>query len=154
MIRRPPRSTLFPYTTLFRSIRTGEDRSVSLRILHDVEAANERQKRVLFEKLARRLGDGLRGAAVAVWGLAFKAETDDVRESPALVLVEQLLGAGAQVRVHDPAALASARRHLGDRVTYAQSVYGAVVGAAGLAIVTQVLGVRRSYFGSIQRGLT
>src|SRR5256712_2939842 len=75
-------------------IRTGEDRSVSLGILHAVEAANERQKRVLFEKLARRLGDGLRGAAVAVWGLAFKAETDDVRESPALVLVEQLLGAG------------------------------------------------------------
>src|SRR5207245_9767351 len=99
--------------------RTGEDRSVALGILHAVEAANERQKRVLFEKLARRLGDGLRGAAVAVWGLAFKAETDDVRESPALVLVEQLLGAGAQVRVHDPAALASARRHLGDRVAYA-----------------------------------
>src|SRR5206468_1796864 len=61
-------------------IRTGEDRSVSLDILHAVEAANERQKRVLFEKLARQLGDGLRGAAVAVWGLAFKAETDDVRE--------------------------------------------------------------------------
>src|SRR2546422_4712489 len=79
-------------------IRTGEDRSVSLDILHAVEAANERQKRVLFEKLARRLGDGLRGATVAVWGLAFKAETDDVRESPALVLVEQLLAAGAPPR--------------------------------------------------------
>ena len=135
-------------------IRTGEDRSVSLDILHAVEAANERQKRVLFEKLARRLGDGLRGAAVAVWGLAFKAETDDVRESPALVLVEQLLGAGAQVRVHDPAALASARRHLGDRVTYAKSVYDAVDGAAALAIVTEWLEYRNPDFERIKRALT
>src|SRR2546430_1711874 len=118
------------------------------------EAANERQKRVLLEKLARRLGDGLRGAAVAVWGLAFKAETDDVRESPALVLVEQLLGAGAQVRVHDPAALASARRHLGDRVTYAKSVYDAVDGAAALAIVTEWLEYRNPDFERIKRALT
>jgi UDPglucose 6-dehydrogenase len=135
-------------------IRTGEDRSVSLDILHAVEAANERQKRVLFEKLARQLGDGLRGATVAVWGLAFKAETDDVRESPALVLVEQLLGAGAQVRVHDPAALASARRHLGDRVTYAKSVYDAVDGAAALAIVTEWLEYRNPDFERIKRALT
>ncbi len=135
-------------------IRTGEDRSVSLGVLHAVEAANERQKRVLFEKLARRLGDGLRGATVAVWGLAFKAETDDVRESPALVLVEQLLGAGARVRVHDPAALASARRHLGDRVTYAKSVYDAVDGAAALAIVTEWLEYRNPDFERIKRALT
>jgi len=135
-------------------IRTGEDCSVSLDILHAVEAANERQKRVLFEKLARRLGDGLRGATVAVWGLAFKAETDDVRESPALVLVEQLLAAGARVRVHDPAALASARRHLGDRVTYAKSVYDAVDGAAALAIVTEWLEYRNPDFDRIKQALT
>jgi UDPglucose 6-dehydrogenase len=135
-------------------IRTGEDRDVPLRILQAVEAANERQKRVLFEKLARRLGDGLRGAAVAVWGLAFKAETDDVRESPALVLVEQLLAAGARVRVHDPAALASARRQLGDRVTYAKSVYDAVEGAAALAIVTEWLEYRNPDFERIKRALS
>ena len=115
-------------------IRTGQDRGVQLDILQAVESANERQKRVLFEKLERRLGPDLRGATIGVWGLAFKAETDDVRESPALVLVEQLLGAGARVRVHDPAAAASARRHLGDRVTYATNAYGAVEGAAALAI--------------------
>ena len=109
---------------------------------------------MLFEKLARRLGDGLRGATVAVWGLAFKAETDDVRESPALVLVEQLLAAGARVRVHDPAALASARRHLGDRVTYAKSVYDAVDGAAALAIVTEWLEYRNPDFDRIKQALT
>ncbi len=135
-------------------IRTGEDRTVPLHILKAVEAANERQKRVLFEKVARRLGDGLRGATVAVWGLAFKAETDDVRESPALVLVEQLLGAGARVRVHDPAALTSARRHLGDRVTYAKNVYDAVDGAAALVIVTEWLEYRNPDFERIKRALT
>src|SRR6266436_452532 len=135
-------------------IRTGEDRSVPLHILQAVEAANERQKRVLFEKLARRLGEGLRGATVAVWGLAFKAETDDVRESPALVLVEQLLAAGARVRVHDPAALASARRRLGERVVYAKNVYEAVDGAAALAIVTEWLEYRNPDFERIKRALT
>ena len=135
-------------------IHTAETSSVSFHILQAVEAANERQKRVLFEKVARRLGDALRGATVAVWGLAFKAETDDVRESPALVLVEQLLAAGARVRVHDPAALASARRHLGDRVTYAKSVYDAVDGAAALAIVTEWLEYRNPDFERIKRALT
>ncbi len=135
-------------------IRTGQDRGASLDILQAVETANERQKRVLFEKLARRLGDGLRGATVAVWGLAFKAETDDVRESPGLVLVEQLLAAGVRVRVHDPAALASARRQLGDRVTYAKSVYDAVDGANALAIVTEWLEYRNPDFDRIKRALT
>jgi len=135
-------------------IRTGQDRGVPLDILQAVEAANERQKRVLFEKLARRLGDGLRDATVAVWGLAFKAETDDVRESPALVLVEQLLAAGARVRVHDPAALASARRSLGNRVTYAKHAYDAVEGAAALAIVTEWLEYRNPDFERIKRALT
>ncbi|HEX9487371.1 MAG TPA: UDP-glucose/GDP-mannose dehydrogenase family protein [Gemmatimonadales bacterium] len=135
-------------------VRTGQDRGVPLDILQAVEAANERQKRVLYEKVARRLGDALRDATVAVWGLAFKAETDDVRESPALVLVEQLLAAGARVRVHDPAALASARRRLGDRVTYAKNAYDAVDGAAALAIVTEWLEYRNPDFERIKRALT
>lgn len=135
-------------------IRTGQDRGVPLDILQAVDAANERQKRVLFEKLAGRLGDSLRDATVAVWGLSFKAETDDVRESPALVLVEQLLAAGARVRVHDPAALASARRRLGDRVTYATHAYDAVDGAAALAIVTEWLEYRNPDFERIKRALT
>jgi UDPglucose 6-dehydrogenase len=135
-------------------IRTGQDRGVQLDILQAVESANERQKRVIFEKLERRLGPDLRGATIGVWGLAFKAETDDVRESPALVLVEQLLGAGARVRVHDPAAAASARRHLADRVTYATNAYGAVEGAAALAIVTEWLEYRNPDFERIKRALS
>jgi UDPglucose 6-dehydrogenase len=135
-------------------MRTGQERGVPLDILGAVESANERQKRVLFDKLEHRLGAALPGATVAVWGLAFKAETDDVRESPALVLVEQLLAAGARVRVHDPAAIASARRHLGDRVTYAANAYDAVAGAAALAIVTEWLEYRNPDFERIRQALS
>ena len=113
--------------------------SMQAKILKAVETANRRQKRVLFEKLTRHFDGKLKGVTVAVWGLAFKAATDDVRESPALVLVEELLRAGAKVRVHDPAALEAARRSLGDRVVYAGQAYEAVEGAAALVIVTEWL---------------
>ncbi len=135
-------------------IHTSEARGVPLDILAAVEAANERQKRVLFDKLARHFEGRLRGTTVAVWGLAFKAETDDVRESPALVLVEALLGAGATVRVHDPAALQTARRHLGDRVVYAAHAYDALEGAAALAILTEWREYRNPDFDRIKRLLT
>jgi UDPglucose 6-dehydrogenase len=127
-------------------IRMGEGRQVPLDILTAVEAANARQKRLLFEKLERHFEGKLSGRAVAVWGLAFKAETDDVRESPALVLVEALLGAGASVRVHDPAAIGTARHHLGDRVTYAPHAFDALDGADALAIVTEWLEYRNPDF--------
>ena len=118
-------------------IRTGAERGVPLDILQAVEAANARQKRLLFEKLERHFEGKIAGRVVAVWGLAFKAETDDVRDSPALVLVEALLDAGATVRVHDPAAMPTARRRLADRVTYAEHAYDALAGAEALAIVTE-----------------
>ena len=127
-------------------IRTGAERGVTLDILVAVEAANARQKRVLFDKLERHMKGGLKKRAVAVWGLAFKAETDDVRESPALVLVEALLAAGASVRVHDPEAMPTARRVLGDRVTYAEHAYDALAGADALAIVTEWLEYRNPDF--------
>src|SRR5216117_3675075 len=132
-------------------IRTGETKGVSLDILKAVEAANERQKRVLFDKLMRHFDNKLRGETIAVCGLAFKAETDDVRESPALVLVEALLDAGATVRVHDPAALETARRHFGDRVCYASQAYDALTGAAALAIVTEWLEYRNPDFAKIKQ---
>ena len=132
-------------------IHTAEERKVPLDILKAVEAANERQKRVLFEKLQRHFEGKLAGTTIAVWGLAFKAETDDVRESPALVLVEALLGAGAAVRVHDPAALDAARRYLGDRVAYASRAYDALEGASALAIVTEWLEYRNPDFDRIKR---
>jgi UDPglucose 6-dehydrogenase len=127
-------------------IRTGQERGVPLDILAAVEAANQRQKRLLFEKLERHYEGKLKGRVVGVWGLAFKAETDDVRDSPALVLVEALLTAGATVRVHDPAAIETARRYLGDRVTYAEHAFDALAGADALAIVTEWLEYRNPDF--------
>lgn len=132
-------------------IRSGDEQGVSLEVLKAVEAANDRQKRVLFDKLVRHVDGGLRGVTVAVWGLAFKAETDDVRESPALVLVEELLRAGARVRAHDPAAMESARRQLGDRVAYTAHAYDALEGATALAIVTEWLEYRNPDFARMRQ---
>ncbi len=131
-------------------IRTGTERKMSLDILSAVEQANQRQKRVLFEKLLRHLGS-LSGKVIAVWGLAFKAETDDVRESPALVLIEELLRAGAKVQVHDPAAMETARQQLGSRVTFAGHGYDALAGADALAIVTEWLEYRNPDFARIKQ---
>ncbi|HYT62283.1 MAG TPA: UDP-glucose/GDP-mannose dehydrogenase family protein [Gemmatimonadales bacterium] len=132
-------------------LRMGQAHHVPLDIITAVEAANERQKRLLFEKLGRHFEGKLNGRVVGVWGLAFKAETDDVRESPALVLVEALLAAGATVRVHDPAALETARRHLGDRVTYARQAVDVLAGADALAIVTEWLEYRNPDFSRMRQ---
>lgn len=134
-------------------IRTAAQRDVQLGILAAVEEGNERQKRVLFDKLVHHFDGKLAGRTVAVWGLAFKAETDDVRESPAIVLVESLLAAGAVVRAHDPAALARARQQLGDRVHYAEHAYDAVEGADALAIVTEWLEYRNPDFARIGQSM-
>jgi len=131
-------------------IRTGTERKMSFDILSAVEQANQRQKRVLFEKLQRHLGS-LSGKVIAVWGLAFKAETDDVRESPALVLIEELLRAGAKVQAHDPAAMETARQQLGSRVTLARHGFDALAGADALAIVTEWLEYRNPDFARIKQ---
>ena len=131
-------------------IRTGSENDTTLGILSAVEEANHRQKRVVFEKLQKHLG-AMRGKVIAVWGLAFKAETDDVRESPALVLIEALLEAGARVQVHDPAAMETARRQLGDRVRYAGHAFDALAGAEALAVVTEWLEYRNPDFGKIKQ---
>jgi len=134
-------------------IRSGDEHEVPLDILQTVQTANDRQKRVLFDKLRKHFDGKLRGKTVAVWGLAFKAETDDVRESPSLTLVELLLQDGATVRVHDPAALGTARRVLGDRVTYVEHAYDALAGADALAIVTEWLEYRNPDFARIRQQL-
>ncbi|PYP14513.1 MAG: UDP-glucose 6-dehydrogenase [Gemmatimonadetes bacterium] len=131
-------------------IRTASESEVPLDVLQAVESANDAQKHVLFEKLKRHLGP-LKQKTVAVWGLAFKAETDDVRESPALVLVEALLCEGVQVQVHDPAAMKTAARHLGARVKYATHAYDALSGADALAIVTEWLEYRNPDFARIKQ---
>ena len=120
-------------------IRTADDAGVSLDLLRAVEAVNERQKRLLFRKAAQALGPDMQGLTVAVWGLAFKADTDDVRESPAIPLVEDLLAAGATVRAHDPEAAEAARRVFGDRIEYSADPYDAAAGADALFVVTEWL---------------
>ena len=131
-------------------IRTATEKQVPLDILTAVETANQRQKLLLFEKLQRHLGD-MQDRTIAVWGLAFKAETDDVRESPALVLVEELLAAGARVQVHDPAAMETAAHQLGTRVAYAAHAFDALAGADALAIVTEWLEYRNPDFAKMKQ---
>ncbi|MDT8436079.1 MAG: UDP-glucose/GDP-mannose dehydrogenase family protein [Gemmatimonadota bacterium] len=124
-------------------IRTGDELGVDLSILREVDEANERQKELLGRKARDRFGE-LQGRRFAVWGLAFKPETDDMREAPALTLIEELLAAGAEVAAHDPVAEPTARRwYLGDRVAYADDEYEACQGADALIIVTEWLQYRR-----------
>ena len=118
-------------------IRTAEQQGYDMRVLKAVEAVNERQKSVLFEKLSRFYGGDLRGRTVALWGLAFKAETDDMREATSLVTIARLLDAGCTVRVFDPVAMPECQRRLGDAVVYARDMYDAVLGADALLLLTE-----------------
>ena len=115
---------------------TAREHGYTMGVIEAVEAVNERQKEIVFVKLQRALGD-LRGKTVALWGLAFKPETDDMREAPALVIIDRLLAAGAAVRVYDPVAMEECRRRIGDAVTYCADMYEAAVDADALALVTE-----------------
>jgi UDPglucose 6-dehydrogenase len=117
-------------------IRTGRQVGLEFDLLEAVEAVNERQKHVVLRKVEQALGD-LAGKTVALWGLAFKAETDDMRESPAIPVIEGLLKGGAKVQVHDPKAAEHARHIFGDRIVYADDPYKAAEGADALAIITE-----------------
>ncbi|MBI3789333.1 MAG: UDP-glucose/GDP-mannose dehydrogenase family protein [Gemmatimonadetes bacterium] len=124
-----------------------------LRVVAAVHAANEHQKGRLFAIVRDALGGQLAGRRVAIWGLAFKAQTDDMRESPALVLIEALLGAGATVVAHDPAAMDEARRRLGTSVTFAPTAYDALEGADALVIVTDWNEYRHPNFDRMRAAL-
>ena len=117
-------------------VQTAEQNGYDMRVLKAVEEVNERQKSVLFEKLRRHYGD-LQGKTIALWGLAFKAETDDMREATSLVTIRHLLEAGCTVRVFDPAAMDEARRRLGDAIIYASDIYDAARGADALLLLTE-----------------
>ena len=118
-------------------LRAAHDRGIELELLRAVQTVNEQQRQVLFRKVERALGPALRGATIGVWGLAFKADTDDVRSSPAVPLIEALLEAGASVQAHDPEASASARRVFGNRIAYVETPYAAATGADALVVVTE-----------------
>jgi UDPglucose 6-dehydrogenase len=116
--------------------RTGRDHGASLQILDAVEAVNSRQKHRVSEKLLFALGAKAQGARVAMWGLAFKANTDDMRESPALTVIDDLVAAGVRVVAHDPVAIPEARRRLDGRIEFAESSYEALRDADALAVLT------------------
>jgi UDPglucose 6-dehydrogenase len=132
-------------------IRTSEELGLSLEVLKAVEQVNECQKRVVLEKALRYLGQDLKGKIVGIWGLAFKAETDDMRESPAIPLIEGLLAAGARVQTHDPKATDSARLIFGDRVMYAADPYSAAHGADAVAVMTEWLVYRNPDFERVRK---
>lgn len=106
-------------------------------ILDAVMSVNERQKTVLFDEIAARFGGDLSGVRIAIWGLAFKPETDDIREAPALYMIERLLEAGALVTAHDPEAMDNVRQRLGDRIGFSDDQYGALDSADALLICTE-----------------
>ena len=127
-------------------VRSGTDVGIRFDLLEAVEAVNERQKLLLFKKVVRSLGEKLGGKRVGIWGLAFKAETDDMRESPSIPLVRSLIGRGAQVRAHDPKAMESAHAVFGDTLVYAKDPYDAIEGADALIVVTEWLVYRNPDF--------
>ena len=118
-------------------IKTAEQNGYSMRVLKAVEEVNEMQKSVLFDKLRNYYQGQLSGKTIALWGLAFKAETDDMREATSLVTIDRLLKAGCEVRVYDPVAIGECRRRLGDAIVYAKDMYDAVLGADGLLLLTE-----------------
>src|SRR5205085_11335162 len=123
-------------------------------LLDAVDAVNDRQKRLLAQKARQHFANGgLRGKRVGVWGLAFKPKTDDLRQAPAIILIEELLADGAVVTAHDPVAMENARRHFGDRVSFVQNPYSAVQGADGLFLVTEWNEFRQPDFARIKKAM-
>ena len=118
-------------------IKTAEQNGYDMRVLKAVEAVNECQKSILFRKLLKHFGGNLEGKTVAMWGLAFKPDTDDMREAPALVLIQELLGAGAVVKAYDPIAMDECKRRVGNKVTCCKDMYEAALDADALMLVTE-----------------
>jgi UDPglucose 6-dehydrogenase len=118
-------------------ISLGEANGVEPRILRAVEEVNAAQKRVLFDKVTRHFGPSLKGRRMAVWGLSFKPSTDDMREAPAVTVIEALLDAGVEIQAHDPEALRQARTIFADRISYHSVAYDALDGADALLVITE-----------------
>jgi UDPglucose 6-dehydrogenase len=134
-------------------VKLAEDRGVPLDVLSGVESANERQKRVLLRKIRSALGGELKGRRIALWGLAFKAGTDDMREAPSLTLIDALLDEGVSICAHDPAATEHARALVGNRIDYAETNYEALEGADALVVVTDWNEYRHPDFDRVKRTL-
>lgn len=118
-------------------IKTAQRAGYNMEILQAVESVNEKQKSVLFNKLMKHYNGDIKDKTIAMWGLAFKPETDDMREAPALVLIDKIIEAGAKVKVYDPIAIPECKRRIGDKVTYCKDMYDAAVDVDALMLVTE-----------------
>lgn len=134
-------------------IKTAEKNGYNMSVLKAVEDVNENQKRVLFNKLSKRYGGDLKGKTIAMWGLAFKPETDDMREATSLVTIGLLLEAGCTVRVYDPVAMNECRRRIGDKVFYAKDMYDAVLDADALLMLTEWKQFRLPSWGVVAKSM-
>ncbi len=136
------------------AIHMARTRGLPAQMMESVDAVNQAQKDVLARKIFSHFDGNVRGKTIAIWGLAFKPRTDDIREAPALVLIDALLAKGASVRVHDPEALANVRAQYGEKLTYCDRPYGALEQADALAIVTEWNEFRNPDFDVMARLLT
>ncbi len=118
-------------------VHTGIENGYHMRVIEAVEEVNEEQKNIVFDKLNRAFNGDLKGKTIALWGLSFKPETDDMREAPALVVIDKLLKAGAVINVFDPIAMDETKRRIGDVVTYCKDMYEAVIDADAIALMTE-----------------
>lgn len=134
-------------------IRTGDEYGYPMGVLKAVEEVNEKQKTILFQKIQKHYAGELRGKHFGLWGLSFKPATDDMREAPALVLIEQLLEAGATVTAFDPVAMDECRRKIGDRINYASQMYDALQGADAMIVVTEWQEFKVPKFTYIEKAL-
>lgn len=132
-------------------IKTAEKNGYPMRVLKAVEEVNENQKGILFEKLLKYFNSELKDKQVALWGLSFKPETDDMREAPALVLINRLVESGVKVKVYDPIAMEECKRRIGDKVTYAKDMYDAVLDVDALLLVTEWKEFRMPSWGVMKK---
>ncbi|MEA2681115.1 MAG: UDPglucose 6-dehydrogenase [Candidatus Binataceae bacterium] len=134
-------------------IHSAADQKLDFSLLKATDAVNDNQKRLLVDRIKQHFDGELSGRTFAIWGLAFKPRTDDMREAPSLVVIEELLAAGARIQAHDPEALASARRIFGDRISYFETNYDALAGADALVILTEWNEFRHPNFHRVKAAL-
>ena len=132
-------------------IKTAEQNGYAMRVLKAVEEVNESQKSTLFDKLMKQFKGNLKDKTIALWGLAFKPETDDMREAPSLVLINKLLGSGCKIRAYDPAAMEESKRRIGNTVYYAKDMYDALLDADALLMVTEWKEFRLPAWGVVKK---
>ena len=134
-------------------VKTAEKKGYVMKVLKAVEEVNEHQKELLFHKLEKYYGGALKGKTIAIWGLAFKPETDDMREATSLVIIRLLKDAGCKIRVYDPVAMDECHRRIGNDVEYAVDMYDAVLNADALLLLTEWKPFRLPSWGVLQKSM-